>query len=94
MKNIFYSSNPYTLQVNRDLCIGCGLCGVVCPYPVFRLKRKAAVINVEQCIGCGACTNNCPTSAITVVPGEASGPLLINRWWSKLRGRKVEECCR
>ena len=60
-----------------DLCIGCGLCEMVCR----EVGAKALAFNetclerlviadfflaADRCIGCGACGANCPTGAIRV----------------------------
>ncbi|MEW5911441.1 MAG: FAD-dependent oxidoreductase [Thermodesulfobacteriota bacterium] len=61
-----------------DLCIGCGLCQLVCSEigaEALRLKDTAADRLVftqftrpaTRCVGCGACACVCPTGAIQVV---------------------------
>ncbi|MFZ5586532.1 MAG: FAD-dependent oxidoreductase [Thermodesulfobacteriota bacterium] len=61
-----------------DLCIGCGLCQLVCSEvgaEALRLKETAAdrlAFNdytrpASRCIGCGACFQVCPTGAIRVM---------------------------
>jgi NAD-dependent dihydropyrimidine dehydrogenase PreA subunit len=70
MENLRYLEGVSTLELNEDLCIGCGLCTQVCPHSVFGLREgKAEIIDHDACMECGACVNNCLTKAITVNPG-------------------------
>ncbi|NQU64487.1 MAG: FAD-dependent oxidoreductase [SAR324 cluster bacterium] len=65
-----------------DICIGCGLCELVCSEvgaEALRLKETKAGRLVyhhfqrpnENCIGCGACAEICPTGAIKIVDDKA-----------------------
>jgi len=60
------------IKVNKDLCIGCGTCEVVCP-KVFKMndEGKADVINSaladKDNIECAKnAAESCPTQAIEV----------------------------
>lgn len=58
------------VKVNRELCIGCGVCTSLCP-TVFTLDEegKSKVINESGCgseCDCEAAASSCPTGAITV----------------------------
>ncbi len=54
--------------VDRDLCVGCGLCEPQCPYGALSLHawRGIMTINEVLCKGCGACSVACPSKAITL----------------------------
>ena len=59
-----------TAVVNEDICSGCGLCELTCPFKAIRIEetpkgRKAKVI-AASCKGCGACGAGCPQMAITM----------------------------
>ena len=65
-----YLENVCTLQLHEDKCIGCGMCGQVCPHDVFELSGKRARIrDLNACMECGACARNCPFGAVTVTAG-------------------------
>ncbi len=60
-------------------CIGCGLCGEVCPPRCIRFhshdgggKVNTPYIDPEQtaCILCNKCMEVCPTEALTVIPRD------------------------
>jgi heterodisulfide reductase subunit A len=55
-------------SVDRDLCVGCGLCEPTCPYGALSLHawRGIMTINEVLCKGCGACSVACPSKAITL----------------------------
>ena len=57
-------------------CIGCGLCGEVCPPRCIQFSKREGAdqlytpfINPEEkaCILCGKCTQICPTEALTPI---------------------------
>ena len=62
------------IEVNEELCKGCGLCTVTCPFNLLSLGEHlnskgyhpAVQKNAEKCTGCKLCAMMCPDIAITV----------------------------
>ena len=52
------------IEINDDLCVGCGLCAKVCPGGAISLVLGKARVNPLACTGCGHCLNVCRTGAI------------------------------
>jgi ferredoxin len=92
MKEFRYLENVTTLKLDKESCIGCGMCGVVCPHTVFEVVDKKAVIkDLDGCMECGACAANCPVQAISVTPGVGCASYIIQTW---IKGKDaVIECC-
>lgn len=84
-----YLSNVTTLALDKDTCIGCGMCTAVCPHGVFAIRdAKAEIGDRDACMECGACARNCPVSAIDVKAGVGCAAAVI---FSALRGG--QPCC-
>ena len=54
--------------VDKDKCVGCGLCGDICP-EVFEVKEGVAIVLVEKVpdsaqATCREATTGCPVEAI------------------------------
>lgn len=83
---MFDSYRSNTPQYDPDLCIGCGMCDVVCPHGVFAPDgRVAQLVSPEACMECGACQSNCPTGAIRVDSGVGCAAAMIR---AALTGQK------
>lgn len=79
MAGFIYLKNVTTLALDKDKCLGCGLCLTVCPQNVLALAdKKATIINRDSCMECGACAKNCPVEAITVQVGVGCAQAVIN----------------
>ncbi len=52
-------------SVNENICSGCGICEVLCPYNAIEVDReeKVAKVNEALCKGCGTCCSACPSGA-------------------------------
>lgn len=89
MAQLHYIPNVTSLVLNQELCIGCGVCLIVCPHEVFTLNdKKALIAEKDRCMECSACAVNCPTNAVTVEKGEGCLRAIIN----ELMGRE-RSCC-
>ena len=53
------------ITIDREKCIGCGLCVKDCPAGKLRLEDKKAVYTPE-CIECGHCVAVCPRAAVAI----------------------------
>jgi len=53
-------------SVNEELCSGCGVCQVMCPYGAIAVDREkgVSVVNEALCKGCGTCCAACPSGAV------------------------------
>ena len=79
-----YLNNVVTLQLDKDKCIGCGMCVTVCPHRVFQMDgKKAYIADRDACMECGACSRNCPTAAIEVKSGVGCATAVINGFLGK-----------
>jgi NADPH-dependent glutamate synthase beta subunit-like oxidoreductase/Fe-S-cluster-containing hydrogenase component 2 len=58
------------IEVNEDLCSGCGVCVAVCPYGASRLEtvegKLRSAVDDAKCKRCGVCVTVCPSGARTI----------------------------
>lgn len=74
-----YLDNVVTLELDTEICTGCGKCLDVCPRQVFsRWERTVTITNKDACIECGACQRNCAFGAVTVTAGVGCAQALFN----------------
>ena len=89
MGELIYFKDVVTLALDREKCVGCGMCLVVCPHAVIALNNgHARIINRDACMECGACARNCPVEALFVRTGEGCAKAILN----EMMGRECE-CC-
>lgn len=56
------------LQLDKDACVACNTCAMVCPHGNFRMEETAAFAG--PCEYCLACVHACPQKALTLAHGE------------------------
>lgn len=59
----------FGMQVDKKLCVGCGLCSKKCPMQAVSITQGKAQINCHHCIVCGQCRQACPRKAIAYTNG-------------------------
>jgi len=90
MGELTYLKDVVTLELNREKCVGCGICLVVCPHEVLSMNNgHVRIENRDLCMECGACARNCPTNAVTVRAGVGCAAAVIN----SALGRNASSCC-
>lgn len=62
--------------VDKDKCIGCGVCIDSCPENAILINNGKASINQDECTYCGKCFETCPQQAIRP---NRENPLLRGR---------------
>jgi len=60
------------IEVDQDLCDGCGACEIGCPEGALKvIDGKARLVGESLCDGLGACIGHCPRGAIRVTQRDA-----------------------
>ena len=67
------SWRTYRPVIDKEKCIACGMCSLVCPddCPAKTAKKNSKgkvyyEIDYDYCKGCGLCAAECPVKAITM----------------------------
>lgn len=53
------------VEIQKDLCIGCGACAKDCPGHAIKIEEGKAEIK-RDCIHCGHCVAICPVNAVAI----------------------------
>jgi 2-oxoglutarate ferredoxin oxidoreductase subunit delta len=69
------------IEIDEELCKGCGLCVMFCPQKVFEpsetLNKKGVFpprpVRIENCVKCRLCELICPDFAIAVLEEDKNG---------------------
>ena len=57
----------WTVEVDKEKCVGDEQCVEVCPVDVYEMvDGKADPVNMDECLGCESCIEVCEEDAITV----------------------------
>ncbi|MBT8355104.1 MAG: electron transfer flavoprotein subunit alpha [Desulfofustis sp.] len=59
------------LRIDKDICIGCGICEESCPFGSIEMVDGFPVAG-ETCNLCGACVEACDVEAMSIDQGEAT----------------------
>ena len=61
----------YRPEIDKSLCISCGICLSYCPVNSVRYNEEQGYyISYDYCKGCGICAVECPKKAISMVKEE------------------------
>jgi Fe-S-cluster-containing hydrogenase component 2 len=70
--------------VLEDLCVGCKVCTVACPFGTVNYMAKTGKVQkCDLCAGDPACAKACPTGAITYVDADWTGLGRMRQWAEK-----------
>lgn len=84
------------MQVNQEICVGCGACVNLCPRLAIRFIDGHSYIDQQSCIECGTCRDACGVDAISpdcrfpdvIVLNGASYSFLSNQFQEHQKQRK------
>ena len=87
----FFATNYYA-EVNRELCIGCGICEERCNMDAIDIENDISEVIKARCIGCGVCVPTCTSEAISLIKKEEETlpPKNTLATYTKIMDRKAE----
>jgi len=86
----------YSLTLNRERCVGCELCSIVCPREAITVspapkeegkpaQKPIVDVDEEKCTFCGVCNAICPFGAVQVrIDGEEVMPVVESESFPQL----------
>jgi len=66
------------ISVDRERCIGCGICEQVCPAGILRLDGEKVSVDtsrLDECKACRNCEISCPAGCISINRAAAAQSL-------------------
>jgi len=59
------TAEPMVVVIDEDMCSGCKLCVVTCPYEAREIDEEKNIVRINEalCMGCGCCVAACPSGA-------------------------------
>lgn len=73
-----------TKVVNEDICVGCKVCTISCPFGTINYNKDTGkVAKCDLCGGDPQCVTACPTGAITFVDADLTGYNRMKEWAAK-----------
>jgi electron transfer flavoprotein alpha subunit len=67
------------LLIDKEACIGCGVCEEVCTFGAIAVVEGVAEVN-EKCTLCGSCVDSCEAGALSIEAGEKSARSDLAEW--------------
>jgi len=64
------------LIIDKDLCVGCGICESACPFGVISVVDGCAVVG-DGCTLCGSCVETCDSGALKIEGAEKILPWIL-----------------
>jgi NAD-dependent dihydropyrimidine dehydrogenase PreA subunit len=62
-----FTVSDIKVSVDKDRCVGCGICQGVCPVGAISVEN-VALVDSGRCTGCRLCLDQCPMGALSVSP--------------------------
>lgn len=66
------------LQINKELCTGCGQCIDMCPFGALTIQDNKAVVEESMCRLCGVCMNACVFSAMSMQESQTAAEAKVS----------------
>jgi len=67
------------LKINKEVCIGCGICEASCPFGAIEMIDGLPQIG-DSCTLCGACVESCEVEALSISTGEKANTVTVADW--------------